>query len=137
MDKDWAELLPHIRKKRQTFEEIFRMTKELDDCFKKNDPAGAEYWLDLRGEEILAAQRCDERMEELLDKMELQKALRLTKIMRLQGNDMEMDPSEKMLSEMFEEIKSIVDKTMEYDRRLSRHIGGKLSVYHQEIAELK
>lgn len=136
MEKSLGEIMDHVRKKQLVLTNIFRITKEIEDCFKSNDAAGADHRLDLRMEEILAAQECDENIARILDMMDTTEALRLTKIMRLQTRDIHLQGNEKVLFDMYTNIKSIVDKTIEIDQRMSQKIGGEASVYNSKTEEL-
>lgn len=136
MEKSLGEIMDHVRKKQLVLTNIFRITKEIEDCFKNNDAAGADHGLDLRMEEILAAQECDENIARVFDMMDTTKALRLTKIMRLQTWDIRLQEEEKILFDMYTNIKSIVDKTIEIDKRMSQKIGGEASVYNNKTEEL-
>ncbi|MDO4710926.1 MAG: hypothetical protein Q4A75_03030 [Peptostreptococcaceae bacterium] len=131
MNREIEQILDHVRKKQLALTNIFRITKEVEECFRNNDTVGADHALDLRMEEILSAQECDEEIEQIFDRMDTTEALRLTKIMRLQAWDIHLKAEEKTLFEIYTNIKTIVDKTIEIDRKMSRRIGGYASVYHK------
>lgn len=129
MDNSLSEVIEFVRQKQMALENVLRITKEIEERFGNNDTPGAEMALDLRMEEILSAQSYDEEIEMIFDAMSIDRALRMTKIIRLQTQDLELTEDEQQLYNMYKNIKSIVDRTIEIDRRLSKKIGGSSSFY--------
>lgn len=130
MDNTIAQIIEHVREKQLALDNVLRITKEIEERFGNNDAPGAEMALDLRMEEILSAQACDEEIELIFDKMDIAKALRMGKIVKLQVADMELSEDEQQLYNLYKNIKSIVDRTIEIDKRLSKKIGGASSLYN-------
>lgn len=137
MEKELSQILVHVRKKQLLLGNIFRITKNMEECFNNNDVEGAELALDLRMEEILNAQDCDEEIEKIFDTMDTADALHLTQIMKLLVKDMELTEEERILYELYRNIKSTVDKIIEIDSNLSRRIGGESSMYNKKIEDMK
>lgn len=130
MDNTITQIIEHVREKQLALENVLRITKEIEERFSNNDAPGAEMALDLRMEEILSAQASDEEIELIFDKMDIAKALRMGKIVKLQVSDMELSEDEQQLYNLYKNIKSIVERTIEIDKRLSKKMGGASSLYN-------
>lgn len=131
MEQIISDVLAHSKKKRLILDSVFNITKDIESLFNCNDALGAEQALDSRMELIQEAIGCDEAIGKALDRAELPRALKLEKIMRLDIEGMELAPEEKALLEVYQTIKSIVDKTIKVDQRFSVKLIGKSSIYSE------
>ena len=137
MDKGITEIIGVVRTKQKIMGEVLALTKEIQEAFQNNDAQAAELALDMRMEKILEAQECDERIEAIFDFMRIDQALRITKIMRLQCGRMELTLHEKVLFDLYSNMKSIVDRSIEIDKEISKRIGGRQSIYMQKFTDIK
>lgn len=126
------EILKHAKTKQIAMEQILGITREIEERFATNDSPGAQLALDMRMEEILIAQSCDEAIELILDAMPIEDVQRITKIIKLQTKDMELKPEETLLMNTYSSIKTAVDRAIEVDQRISTKIGGTASYYAQK-----
>lgn len=126
-----TDIIAQARKKQLVMDSILTTTKDIDVMFSENNSEGADKALDVRMEQIQEAMRCDEEIGRLIDSASLSESLKLEKITKLQIEGMELSKDENILYELCRNIRSIADRTVEIDKRVSQKIIGKSSIYSE------
>lgn len=126
-----TDIIAQARKKQLVMDSILTTTKDIDVMFSENNSEGADKALDVRMDQIQEAMRCDEEIGRLIDSASLSESLKLEKITKLQIEGMELSKDENILYELCRNIRSIADRTVEIDKRVSQKIIGKSSIYSE------
>ena len=126
-----TDIIAQARKKQLVMDSILTTTKDIDVMFSENNSEGADKAPDVRMEQIQEAMRCDEEIGRLIDSASLSESLKLEKITKLQIEGMELSKDENILYELCRNIRSIADRTVEIDKRVSQKIIGKSSIYSE------
>ena len=131
MDEAILQILEQLEKKQGIMEGILSTTQDIDAMFQINDAQGADMALNIRMEQINEAMNCDEEIGRIIDQMELSKALKLEKIIKLDLEGMAPDADEQALIEAINIIRHVAGRAMEIDKKFSIKIIGESSIYKQ------
>ena len=131
MDEAILQILEQLEKKQGIMNGILSTTKDIESMFQNNDTEGAEISLGTRMEQINEAIACDEEIGMIIDNMELSKALKLEKIIKLDLEGMAPDADEQALIEAINIIRHVAGRAMEIDKKFSIKIIGESSIYKQ------
>lgn len=126
------EVMKQYQKRLGIFSEIYRLTQEIDQLLAANDRGSSQLVLQMRQEEMDLADQCGEDLAYLQNSLERDEYNRLMQILESpQGENFVERPEEKKIFEINRQIKQVIQKTVELDKRLNMRIAGKDSFYNQ------
>lgn len=129
MELDIKKVMILLQRKHTAVKEMYRLTKELEEIFARNDEVSAAMLLQLRGDEMEKADRC---MEELWQMGEISKesyeklsALITSDPLKAVGKSKE----EEKIYEIRRKTQTVIEDLRRLDQRLNQRVGGKKSFY--------
>lgn len=124
------EFLKLYQRKYNAVSEIQRLTEEMGDLLSKNDKVSVQLVIKMRQDEMDQADKCNGAIAILEDEMNPDDRSRLQQLTENGGsNNIAETFEEKKLQEIVRNIKLVLQKTVELDKRLSSRIAGKDSFY--------
>ncbi len=120
-----------LQKKYNGLNEVWNVTKQLQDALQYNDIVTIRMLIRMRQEELIKVGQVDEEWKELMDQLtEEQEAA-------LENGDFLHFPAEsRELAEKLKELrgknKRLLEKLIEQDERVNRRIAGEKSVYNHK-----
>lgn len=124
------EIMKQYQKKYTIVDEIFRLTGEIADSLSRNDHVSSQLLLNMRQEEMDQADHCDSKIAMFEDAMSPGERQHLRTILKDEnGGVLANTWEEKKVLEIYNNIKSILQKTIEIDRRINLRLAGEDSFY--------
>ena len=126
------EIMKQYQKRLGVFNEIYRLTQEIDQLLAANDRGSSQLVLQMRQEEMDKADDCGQDLAYLQNSMNRDEYNRLMQILESpEGENFAERLEEKKIFEIDRQIKQVIQKTVELDKRLNMRIAGKDSFYNQ------
>lgn len=129
-DSIMIEILKLYQRKYNAVSEIHRLTEEMGEFLSKNDRVSVQLIMKMRQDEMNLADKCNTSVALIESAMEQNDRNRLQRLLENSGeNNIAETFEEKKLQEIAKNIKLILQKTIELDKRLSSRIAGNDSFY--------
>jgi FlgN protein. len=120
----------NLRKKYNGISELLDLTQQMEDCISRNDMVSFNMLLTMRTDVLLEIEKIDENREQLLSKLEPQKAQRAKYYMQKDAIIPDDIPAEDLkIYSTFMDCKSVAAKLISIDKMLSKKICGDKSFY--------
>lgn len=124
------EVMKQYQKKYSIINEIFRLTEEMGNLLSKDDRVSTQLVLNMRQDEMNAADECSASLALLEDAMDVAERYRLRSLLESEdGLSQAQSWEEKKIFEIYEKIQMTLKKTTELDKKINTRIAGKDSYY--------
>lgn len=132
LDSIACEIMKQYQKKLGAVNEIYRLTQEIDQLLAVDDRGSTQLVLEMRQEEMDKVERCSVDIAYLEESMAPDERNRLRQILTVTGGEIYAEKlEEKKIWEIDRQIKQVLQRVTELDKRLSLRIAGKDSFYNQ------
>ena len=129
MEFDIERVMILLQRKYSAVQEMYRLTRELEEVVSRNDGISAAMVLQMRGDEMLRAEQC---MEEIWQLGERDREI-YEKVHMLVTSDLDSAAGttreEKKIYEIRRKTRSVLQQLQEIDQRLNRRLAGDQSFY--------
>lgn len=126
--KEWMqEVLKLVQARMNQLNEILRLTREIASALDRNDRVSVRMLLEMRGEEMESVDSGLRKLHVLEEQMP--RTLREEVRQMLSGNARQQGEAESRIAEISRNCKTVLDQTIEIDRRMNKRIAGSDSYY--------
>lgn len=130
MALDLERIMILMQRRYNSFREISKLTDELQEALTRNDEVAAAMLLQMRGEEMAAADTSTEQIwviaEHNKDHAEIIKRLMYGEA---SGDGEVLRPEEKKIFEIRQNTKQLIKRIQEIDRQMNQRVSGEKSYY--------
>lgn len=125
----FVEIMKKLQRKYGSMNEIFRMTREMQEVLERDDRVSLDMMISMRQDEIERAVDCDRDIQYLLSVLAPQKREQVRDWLN-HGTAKEQDGFEAVkMGEIAASIRKVLEKTIQVDKRMSKRVAGKDSFY--------
>lgn len=125
----FVEIMKKLQRKYGSMNEIFRMTREMQEVLERDDRVSLDMMISMRQDEIERAVDCDRDIQYLLSVLAPQKREQVRGWLN-HGTAKEQDGFEAVkMGEIAASIRKVLEKTIQVDKRMSKRVAGKDSFY--------
>ncbi len=125
----FIEIMKKLQRKYGSMNEIFRITQEMQEVLQRDDRVSLDMLISMRQEELERAVDCDRDIQYLLSVLPPEKREQVRGWLN-QGTAKEQDGFEAVkMGEIAASIRSVLEKTIQVDQRMSKRVAGKDSFY--------
>lgn len=125
----FVEIMKKLQRKYGSMNEIFRMTREMQEVLERDDRVSLDMMISMRQDEIERAVDCDRDIQYLLSVPAPQKREQVRDWLN-HGTAKEQDGFEAVkMGEIAASIRKVLEKTIQVDKRMSKRVAGKDSFY--------
>ncbi|MEG0216562.1 MAG: hypothetical protein RSB57_05770 [Hungatella sp.] len=131
-DQILSEILIQYQKKYTTVTEIYRLTEEMIGLLNHDDRVSTQLILNMRQEEMDRAEECGGALATLKEQLSAGQRQHLSAVLEA-SDDRELTESweEKKIAEIYQNTQTVLQKTIELDKRVNLKLAGKDSYYRQ------
>lgn len=125
-----VEIMKKLQKKYGSANEILKTTQEMQDTLARDDRVSLQLLISMRQKDLETAADCDRDIRYLLSVLKPDKREQVKDWLN-NGTAKEPDGFEAVkISEIAGSVRRVIDKAVQVDRRMSQHLAGKDSYYH-------
>lgn len=123
MDSDLVAIALNLQKKYTKFNEIYDLTKQIEDSLYRNDLYSLKLVIRMRTKAMLEAEEIDYKRQELLDAMPEDKKQIIMGLMNKDADSNDVD--KKRICNIYRQIKLTINKTITLDKAVNEKMNRK------------
>lgn len=133
MKPDLEQIALLLQRRYNCIREIGRLTNEAEDAFNRNDHVSASMLLDMRGEEMVKTDACNDKIWSMANgDSDMGRAIHVLMTADPHRPPADADYWEKKIYEIRSSTAAVLEQIRQNDSRMNRRAAGDRSVYKEE-----